>query len=58
MERITVAQAAQEWNVPVYTVRWFCENNRLPPGYTVIVKRGSKRNTFYIFKEGVCTSQH
>lgn len=50
MKRLKVSEAAAEWGVPEYTVRWLCETNQLPPGYAAKVMKGHKRNTFYIWR--------
>lgn len=49
MKRLTPKEAAAEWKVSRSIVYWMCQNNQLPPGYTVIVKKG-KNNTYLIFK--------
>lgn len=50
MERITIKQAAIEWQVHPEVVRWMCETGRLPPGYRVEIK-GKRRHTFYLWKD-------
>lgn len=50
MERITTQQAAKELNINIVGLQTLLQQEKLPIGYAV-KKPGSKRYTYYIFRE-------
>lgn len=50
MERMTTQQAAKELNINVVGLQTLLQQEKLPIGYA-IKKPGSKRFTYYIFRE-------